>query len=97
MEQTVSQIEVDLGPIDTVIYNAGMGVFKNYDKISEQEFDTCIASCAKGLLIAAQLICPKMVKNGGGNVGITGATASLRGKQIAAIKMLKNSCHRPIA
>ena len=32
MEQTVAQIEVDLGPIDTLIYNAGNGVWKNYDK-----------------------------------------------------------------
>jgi len=97
MEQTVSQIEVDLGPIDTVIYNAGMGVFKNYDKISEQEFDTCIASCAKGLLLAAQLICPKMVKNGGGNVGVTGATASLRGKPFTAAFAAAKSAQRMLA
>ena len=83
MEQTVSQIEVDLGPIDTMIYNAGNGIFKNYDNTTEQEFDTCIGTNAKGLLIAAQLICPKMIKNGGGTVAITGSTASVRGKQIA--------------
>ena len=32
MEQTVAQIEVDLGPIDTLIYNAGNGVWKNSDE-----------------------------------------------------------------
>ena len=84
MEQTVAQIEVDLGPIDTLIYNAGNGVWKKYDELTEQQFDSCMATNAKGLLTAAQLICPKMVKNGGGNVAVTGATASLRGKQIAA-------------
>jgi len=82
MEQTVAQIEVDLGPIDTLIYNAGNGVWKNYDKITEQEFDSCIATNARGLLTAAQLICPKMVKNGSGTVAVTGATASWRGKQV---------------
>ena len=84
MEQTVAQIEVDLGPIDTLIYNAGNGVWKNYDKITEQEFDSCIATNARGLLTAAQLICPKMVKNGSGTVAVTGATASWRGKQVTA-------------
>merc|ERR1712088_659873 len=73
-----AQIEVDLGPIDTLIYNAGNGVWKNYDKITEQEFDSCIATNARGLLTAAQLICPKMVKNGSGTVAVTGATASWR-------------------
>ena len=80
MKQTVAQIEVDLGPIHTLIYNAGSGVSKTYDQITEKEFDGCIATNARGLLTAAQLICPKMVKNGGGNVAVTGATASWRGK-----------------
>ena len=82
MEQTVSQIETDFGAIDTLIYNAGNGVWKTYDQVTLTEFDTCIATNAKGLLIASQLICPKMVKNGGGTVAVTGATASWRGKKV---------------
>ena len=93
MKQTVAQIEVDLGPIDTLIYNAGNGVWKNYDKITEQEFDSCIATNARGLLTAAQLICPKMVKNGSGTVAVTGATASWRGKKVTVQKLLTNSYH----
>ena len=82
MKQTVAQIEVELGPIHTLIYNAGNGLFKNYENTTEQEFDTLIGTNAKGLLTAAQLICPKMIQNGGGNVAITGSTASVRGKRI---------------
>ena len=80
MEETVSKIETNLGAIHTLIYNAGNGIWKTYDQITEKEFDGCIATNARGLLTAAQLICPKMVKNGGGNVAVTGATASWRGK-----------------
>jgi len=97
MEQTVAQIEVDLGPIDTLIYNAGNGVWKKYDELTEQQFDSCIATNAKGLLTAAQLICPKMVKNGGGNVAVTGATASLRGKPFTAAFAAAKSAQRMLA
>merc|ERR1712062_623303 len=47
---------------------------------TKQEFDTLIGTNAKGLLTAAQLICPKMIQNGGGNVAITGSTASVRAR-----------------
>ena len=51
METTVAQIEVDLGPIHTMIYNAGNGIWKTYEQLTEEEFDLCIKINAKGLLI----------------------------------------------
>ena len=39
MEMTIPQIEADLGPIHTMIYNAGNGVWKKYDQLTEKEFD----------------------------------------------------------
>ena len=84
METTVAQIEVDLGPIHTMIYNAGNGIWKTYEQLTEEEFDLCIKINAKGLLIASKLICPKMEQRGEGVVAITGATASLRGKPFTA-------------
>ena len=80
MEMTVSQIEADFGPIHTIVYNAGTGVFKKYDQVTEEEFDRCINTNARGLLTAAQIICPKMEQRGEGVIAVTGATASLRGK-----------------
>jgi len=97
MEATVSMIEEDLGPIHTLIYNAGSGVWKTYDQITEKEFDGCIATNARGLLTAAQLICPKMVKNGGGNVAVTGATASWRGKPFTSAFAAGKSAQRMLS
>ena len=59
MEKTVSQIESDLGFIHTIVYNAGRGVFKKYNQITEEDFDSCVNINARGLLTAAQLICSK--------------------------------------
>jgi len=97
MKEAVSKIEVDLGPIETVIYNAGSAVFKTYDQMTEADFDSCVAINARGLLTAAQLICPKMVENGGGNVAITGATASLRGKPFTAAFAAGKAAQRMLA
>ena len=80
MERTVTQIETDLGPIHTMVYNAGNGIWKTYKQLSEVEFDLCMHTNTRGLLTAAQLICTKMEERGEGVVAVTGATASWRGK-----------------
>eukprot|EP00511_Aplanochytrium_stocchinoi_P013794 CAMPEP_0204894514 /NCGR_PEP_ID=MMETSP1349-20130617/33461_1 /ASSEMBLY_ACC=CAM_ASM_000710 /TAXON_ID=215587 /ORGANISM="Aplanochytrium stocchinoi, Strain GSBS06" /LENGTH=149 /DNA_ID=CAMNT_0052061689 /DNA_START=291 /DNA_END=739 /DNA_ORIENTATION=+ len=83
-EELVNAVEKDYGPIDTLLYNAGSGVFKTYENLSLDEFEKSFATNATGLLIAAQIICPRMEKRGGGGIGVTGATASLRGKPVTA-------------
>ena len=80
----VEEVEKALGPIHTLIYNAGSGVFKTYDQLTEEEFTNSWRVNALGLFNVAQQIGPKMVSNGGGVIGITGATASLRGKPFTA-------------
>ena len=84
MEKMVDEIENKFGPVATMLYNAGNGVFKTYDNITVAEFEKSMSINTTGLLIAAQIVCPRMVKRGGGVVGVTGATASLRGKPFTA-------------
>ena len=83
-EKMVDEVEKKFGPVATLIYNAGNGVFKTYDNLTVADFERCMAINTTGLLIAAQIVCPRMVKRGGGVVGVTGATASLRGKPYTA-------------
>ena len=97
MEKTISQVEADLGPIDTVVYNAGSGVFKKYNQVTDEDFDRCLNTNAKGLLIAAQIVCPKMEQRGGGTIAITGATASLRGKPFTPVFAAGKAAQRMIA
>ena len=80
VESTVKEIEGSLGPIHALLYNAGKGFFKTFDKIAVDDFSQSIAINATGLLIAAQQVAPYMLERGSGVIGITGATASLRGK-----------------
>ena len=97
MERTISQIEVDLGPIHTIVYNAGRGVFKKYTEVTEDDFERCVNVNAKGLLMAAQLICPKMEKRGEGVVAITGAIAALRGKPFTPAFAAGKAAQRMVA
>ena len=97
METTVAQIETDLGPIHTMIYNAGKGIWKKYDQLTEEEFDLCLNINAKGLLIASQLICPKMEQRGEGVVAVTGATAAWRGKPFTAAFAAAKAAQRSLS
>lgn len=83
--KTVASIEKDLGPIDCLVYNAGSGLWKTWDKLPMADFEKGFQTNVSGLLKASQEIVPKMIARGtGGSVLITGATASLRGKPFTA-------------
>lgn len=84
ISKTVASIEKDLGPIDCLVYNAGNGVWKQWDEIPISDFEKGFQTNVSGLLKTSQEIVPKMVARGEGTVLITGATASLRGKPVTA-------------
>ena len=84
IEAAMKAIESDLGPINTLVYNAGSGVWKTFDKIELDQFDLSMKINAHGLLKAAQVVTPGMIERKEGNIMITGATASLRGKPFTA-------------
>ena len=84
MEAVVKEVETRFGVIKTLIYNAGSGVFKKFDSLTVAELEKSFAINTSGLLIAAKLVAPRMIEAGGGVIGITGATAALRGKPFTA-------------
>jgi len=84
LTKVVDEVENKFGPINTLLYNAGNAVIKTYENLTVEEFEKCLSVNTTGLLVAAQIICPRMVKRGAGVVGVTGATASLRGKPMTA-------------
>ena len=104
MEAVVKEVEARFGVIRTLLYNAGSGVFKKYDALTVAELEKSFAINTSGLLIAAKLTAPKMVAAGGGVIGVTGATAALRGKPFtpgfapakAAQRMLAQSLARDL-
>ena len=65
--------------IHTLIYNTTMPLFKNFDDISDEEFNESLMTGPMGLFRFTKLVLPQMQEKGEGVIGITGATASFRG------------------
>lgn len=82
IEAAVASIEKDLGPIHTVVYNVGNGVWKTWDKVDLGDFDMAMKANVHGLLKVTQVVAPGMIERGEGSILVTGATASMRGKPV---------------
>ncbi len=71
-------IEQRLGPVGTLIYNAGAGAFGSIDDVDETDFEAAWRVNALGLFAAARQVVPQMRRTGGGNIVVIGATASVK-------------------
>jgi NAD(P)-dependent dehydrogenase (short-subunit alcohol dehydrogenase family) len=76
---TFAAIERDLGPVDTLVYNAGSGAWGTVEDIDPQVLESSFRVNTLGLLLAAKQVIPAMKRQGGGNIVVIGATASRRG------------------
>jgi NAD(P)-dependent dehydrogenase (short-subunit alcohol dehydrogenase family) len=74
-----ARIRSELGPVDTLLYNAGSGVFAPFLDTPPELFEAAWRVNALGLLLCAREVAPAMVEAGRGTILVTGATASLRG------------------
>ena len=79
IEQAFSAIRNDLGEVDTLLYNAGSGVFGDIEQVSADDLETAWRINTLGSFLAARQVIPAMKKAQKGNIIFTGATASLRG------------------
>ena len=77
--EVFDRIEQTAGPAQTLIYNAGKGVWGSVEAITPQDFEVSWRSNALGLLITSQRAVPAMKQSGHGNIIVVGATASRRG------------------
>jgi len=69
----------DLGPVHTLLYNAGAGTWGTIEEIDAAALENAFRVNALGLLLCAQRALPSMKAAGGGNIVVIGATASRRG------------------
>jgi len=69
----------EMGPVHTLVYNAGSGVWGTVEDIDAAAFEASFRVNALGLLLAAKKIIPSMRDKGGGNIVVIGATSSRRG------------------
>jgi NAD(P)-dependent dehydrogenase (short-subunit alcohol dehydrogenase family) len=94
-------IKDQLGAPQTLIYNAGSGLFSPPMDTSPEDFERAWRLNALGLLLAAQQVAPGMIAAGGGEIIVIGATASLRGganfTAFAAAKAAQRSVAQSLA
>lgn len=80
VRSTIEAIRADMGPVHTLLWNVGSGIFGDIDSIDVDALDLAFHTNARGLFVAVKAILADLRAQGEGNVVITGATASLRGK-----------------
>jgi NADP-dependent 3-hydroxy acid dehydrogenase YdfG len=87
-----AQINEDLGPVDTLIYNAGAGQFGNIDDAAVEVFQSAWEVNARGLFAAVKSVLPQMRSQRGGSIIVIGATASVKaGANFAAFASAKSA------
>ncbi len=80
LEAALAAAARDLGPIGTLVYNAGSGVWGTFDKLTADDFRASLEVNAVGLFSAARAVVPGMRAAGGGTIVVIGAGAALRGR-----------------
>ena len=79
MAQVFARIGAEMGPVQTLIYNAGAVAWGAIDEVSSADFEQMWRCHALGLFLAAQQVVPAMKARGEGCIVVIGATASRRG------------------
>lgn len=75
-----AKVAEDLGPVHTLLWNVGSGVWGDLDKVEVAGMELAWRTNALGLFVAAKQAVGGMRAQGGGAILVTGATASRRGK-----------------
>ena len=88
------RIRQDLGPVEVLVYSAGTGDFINIDKTTVEGLQQAWEVNTRGLFVTTQQVLPDMRKVGGGNIVVSGATASPLASAKAAQRRLAQSMAR---
>ncbi len=86
-----------LGPVDTVVYNAGSGTWGDIEKVEPAQFEQSWRVNSMGLFLTAKQVVSGMVDRGRGNIVVVGATASLRGKPFTTAFAPAKAAQRSLA
>ena len=80
IEDVITRVEKEIGPIEVVIYNLGAQTgMKLLSQTSYKEFEWGWKMASFGLFRVAKILCPLMVDRGKGSILVTSATAAMRG------------------
>jgi NAD(P)-dependent dehydrogenase (short-subunit alcohol dehydrogenase family) len=77
--RTFGTIEREMGPVHTLVYNAGTGTWGTIEDIDPAVLEGSFRVNTLGLLLATKQVIQPMKAQGGGNIVVIGATSSRRG------------------
>lgn len=76
---TFKRVRDEMGDPDVLVYNAGSGIWGDFETITPAEFESAWRVNALGALLAARQVVSAMKHRGSGAIILIGATASRRG------------------
>jgi NAD(P)-dependent dehydrogenase (short-subunit alcohol dehydrogenase family) len=76
---TFAKIRSEVGEVESLIFNAGSGVFADIETITAEQFEASWRVNALGGFLCSKEVIPSMLKEGRGSIVFIGATASRRG------------------
>jgi NAD(P)-dependent dehydrogenase (short-subunit alcohol dehydrogenase family) len=97
LTRTLAAVAAEMGPVDTLLYNAGSGVWGNIEEVSAHDFEQSFRINALGAFVAAKHVIPAMKQAGRGNIVFIGATASRRGNVKTAAFAPAKAAQRSLA
>ncbi len=90
-------VRSQLGPVTSLLYNAGSGVFADIETITLEQFEGAWRLNAFGALLCAKQVIPDMKAAGSGDIIFIGATASRRGGANSAAFAPAKAAQRSLA
>ena len=82
IEDLITSIESEIGPIEVFVYNLGAQTgMKLLQETTHKEFEWGWRMANFGLFRAAKVVCPLMEDRGKGTILVTSATAAMRGNK----------------
>jgi NAD(P)-dependent dehydrogenase (short-subunit alcohol dehydrogenase family) len=76
--QAFGRIVDEIGPVETLIYNAGSGMWGGVLEISPEQFEATWRTNAMGAFLCVKQVVSGMVERGSGTILFTGATAGVK-------------------
>lgn len=96
-----ARVRDELGAVDTLVYNAGSGVWGDLSSLDAAGVRGSFDVNAVGLFLAAREVVPAMVEAGRGTIAVIGASAAWRGRPktlaFAAAKAAQRSIAQSLA
>ncbi|HEY3233161.1 MAG TPA: SDR family NAD(P)-dependent oxidoreductase [Polyangiaceae bacterium] len=92
-----ARVRAEMGSVDTLIYNAGSGVWGSLEELGENALTDSFQVNAVGLFLAAKQVLPGMLDAGKGTIAVIGASAAWRGRPKSLAFAAAKAAQRSIA